>query len=312
MAQVVMVHGISHQLDAVDTIRAEWQPALAGGVRNAGFDTLADRLSPDSRSEDRFAVGVAFYGELFRQAGQMGDGTEELPLDLQACADELALAYLKRAAQAQDAELKRAAEEELAALGELEVGERMGRRSLERKLVARLARLPWLARLGMPAATWWLRELNQVTRYLCDEVVRDTAQRRLLQQVDDGTQVIVAHSLGSVVAYETCFRLLERRQEPLPLLVTVGSPLGLANIVYQRLRPQPPVFPPLVRRWVNVADRNDIVAAEPDLGRFFGSVPEAAVFDAAATVHNGREAHSITAYLTSKEVGRPIGETLTT
>ena len=48
MPHVVIVHGISHRLDAADTIRAERLPALAGGVRNAGFEAIADRLSPDS------------------------------------------------------------------------------------------------------------------------------------------------------------------------------------------------------------------------------------------------------------------------
>jgi hypothetical protein len=221
-------------------------------------------------------------------------------------ADELALAYLRRAATAQDDEVRRAAEEELAALGEIEAGEHMGARALGRHLVARLARLPWLARVGMPGATWWNRNLDQVTRYLTDPVVRETAQQRILELVDERTRVFVAHSLGSVVAYETCFRL----ERPLPLLVTIGSPLGLANVVYHRLRPQPPVFPALVKRWVNVSDRNDVVAAEPDLGRFFGAVPEGAVFYGAGIVHNGRDAHSASAYLTAIQVGRPVGEAL--
>src|SRR6516225_8981118 len=49
------------------------------------------------------------------------------------------------------------------------------------------------------------------------------------------------HSLGSVVAYEATQEL----EHPLPLLITLGSPLGLNTIVYQRLRPQPPSFPPM-------------------------------------------------------------------
>jgi hypothetical protein len=61
---------------------------------------------------------------------------------------------------------------------------------------------------------------------------------------------------------------------------------------------------------VNVADRNDIVAAEPSLGRFFGNVSVGARFDSDWSVHNGRDAHSAKAYLTAVEVGRPIGQTL--
>jgi hypothetical protein len=37
MADIVLVHGIAHELDSADTIEKEWVPALAGGVRTAGF-----------------------------------------------------------------------------------------------------------------------------------------------------------------------------------------------------------------------------------------------------------------------------------
>ena len=69
---------------------------------------------------------------------------------------------------------------------------------------------------------------------------------------------------GSVIAYE-CAHLLEY---PLPLLVTFGSPLGLRTIVTDRLNP-PPSFPQKVAVWLNVANREDVVAAEPDLRPLF-------------------------------------------
>ena len=102
--------------------------------------------------------------------------------------------------------------------------------------------------------------LIQVTRYLSDELIRALAQQRVLDLVEDDTRIIIGHSLGSVVAYECAHRLAQS----LPLLVTLGSPLGLRTVVTDRLRP-PPSFPPKVGRWVNVADREDVVAAEPDL-----------------------------------------------
>jgi hypothetical protein len=306
MAHVVMVHGISHQFEAADSIRADWLPSLAGGVRNAGFSDIADRLAPTAAIADPFETRVAFYGALFRTPGQQGGAGGPLPIERQRLADELSLAYLRRAGQAADAELQRAASEELAALGLLEAGERQGVRELPRLLLNRLLRLPWIGRPGMQVATWWNHNLHQVTLYLTDDQVREKARRAVAELVDDRTRVIVGHSLGSIVAYEACFDL----KRPLPLLVTIGSPLGMAQIVYERLRPQPPVFPPVVQRWVNVADRNDIVAAEPDLGRFFGDVPVGARFDANGRVTTGRDAHSARAYLTAVEVGRPIAEAL--
>jgi hypothetical protein len=106
-----------------------------------------------------------------------------------------------------------------------------------------------------------------------------------------------------VVAYEAAQRL----NAPLPLLITLGSPLGLRTVVYDRVVPQPPSYPPHVRHWVNIADRNDLVAAEPDLRPMFGQIPTGAVFDGGWTVHNGAKPHQAEFYLTKQQVGGPIG-----
>ena len=96
---------------------------------------------------------------------------------------------------------------------------------------------------------------------------------------------------------------------PLPLLLTIGSPLGLETIIYQRLRPQPPSFPPRVKRWVNVADREDYVAAEPDLRPMFSDgMPAAAMFESRFTVDNGAQPHNADFYVSKAEVGKAVGE----
>ena len=147
--------------------------------------------------------------------------------------------------------------------------------------------------------------LVQVTRYLSDELIRALAQQRVLDLVEDDTRIVVAHSLGSVVAYESAHRL----SHPLPLLLTLGSPLGLRTIVADRLRP-PPSFPPQVERWVNVADREDIVAAEPDLRpRFAADLADPSRF-AGVLVDNGSAPHSPVHYLGKIAVGRAISEAL--
>jgi hypothetical protein len=90
--------------------------------------------------------------------------------------------------------------------------------------------------------------------------------------------------------------------------VTLGSPLGLQNIVYRRLRPQPPAFPAQVQRWINIADRDDFVAADPNLGVLFGAgKPDSALFECGYMVDNGAEPHNSSFYLSKKEVGAPVG-----
>ncbi len=83
-------------------------------------------------------------------------------------------------------------------------------------------------------------------------------------------RVLIAHSLGSVVAYETMWANPELDVD---LLITLGSPLGMRNVVFERLLPTPldggGRRPPNVGRWVNIADKDDIVAIPPALGGFF-------------------------------------------
>jgi pimeloyl-ACP methyl ester carboxylesterase len=78
-----------------------------------------------------------------------------------------------------------------------------------------------------------------------------------------GADIVIAHSLGSVVAYEA----LWKNRIEVPLLITVGSPLAFPRIVFPKLAP-PPVGgrgrrPPGVRCWANIADVGDIVATPP-------------------------------------------------
>ncbi|MFI1420805.1 hypothetical protein ACH4VX_23050 [Streptomyces sp. NPDC020731] len=61
MARVVAVHGIGKQLLGEESLLKEWWPALADGLRRAGADGVARR--PDT--------AMAFYGDLFRPAGQL-------------------------------------------------------------------------------------------------------------------------------------------------------------------------------------------------------------------------------------------------
>jgi len=87
--------------------------------------------------------------------------------------------------------------------------------------------------------------------------------------------VLIAHSLGSVVAYETLHLLSDTA--PVPLWVTLGSPLALPKAVFDRLSPAPVggrgPRPAAVRRWANLADRGDLVALPPKgISRRFSGV----------------------------------------
>jgi hypothetical protein len=309
MATIVLVHGIAQEQEAADTLEAEWVPALAGGVRTAGYRAIANRIRRDPGIKDTIEARMAFYGSLYLKPGLQGSDPDEFSPEEAAVAEALAVQWLKRAAaQASRPNEQAAAARELAYV-QHEIGtEEAGIGALKRRAINGLAKLRWFAPFGMGFAERFVyKALAQVTRYFSDEQIREAAQRSVLDLIGPDTKIVIGHSLGSVIAYETVGRL----GQPLPLLITLGSPLGLDTIIYPKLQPQPPVFPPTVTRWVNVADSDDFIAAEPDLTPLFSAgIPSAAVFEGARTVDCGAEPHRARFYLTKAQVGGPIGETL--
>jgi pimeloyl-ACP methyl ester carboxylesterase len=122
--------------------------------------------------------------------------------------------------------------------------------------------------------------------------------------LDDDTRLVIGHSLGSVLVWEACQAL----GQPLPMLVTLGSPLGLDNVIYPRLRPQPPTWPPPVQRWVNVAHPDDVVAVDPDLGWLFPA-PSGLTVES-YTPRSKHEHHAAAGYLDEQATGRAVADAL--
>ncbi|MEU7602301.1 hypothetical protein [Streptomyces sp. NPDC041003] len=102
--------------------------------------------------------------------------------------------------------------------------------------------------------------------------VRERVKSAMVRHRPD---VVVAHSLGSVVAYEALHDLAGALD--VRLLLTLGSPLALPNAVFHRLDPGPlegrGARPPGVRQWVDIADVGDFVAVpKGELARVFEGV----------------------------------------
>ena len=311
MATIVLVHGIDNQSESADLIENLWLPALAGGVRISGRGDLADRLWPPRSRPDAIDCRAAFYGGLFRSPDRQeaGDDPRDWTPEQTALAETIALEWLERIAEraptgSADAEQARLALD----IARDPVGARaQGSGNVLRQALKTLSRVSWLAKTGMYLAERFiLTSLVQVTHYLTDEATRAQAQKSVLGLVTSDTRVIIGHSLGSVVAYE-CAHQLKR---PLPLLVTLGSPLGLRTIVADRLRP-PPSFPPKVSSWLNVANREDFVATEPDLRpRFAHDLPATSRFEGVWFSETGKNPHRAETYLGRLAVGRALEQAL--
>jgi endonuclease G len=75
----------------------------------------------------------------------------------------------------------------------------------------------------------------------------------------DGPVVVLAHSLGTIIAYDV-LRELAAHELDVPLFVTAGSPLGVTEV--QDLIKNPLEVPAVVDRWLNVSDLRDLVALD--------------------------------------------------
>src|SRR5262249_41525272 len=115
---------------------------------------------------------------------------------------------------------------------------------------------------------------QQVNAYLDGPGVRERVLDLVAADVTADTRVVVGHSLGSVVAYEYC---CGRQAQGVELLVTLGCPLGIPRLIFDRLDPSPVhgrgAWPAPVLRWVNVADRKDVVALHKQLAPRFDPSP---------------------------------------
>lgn len=140
-------------------------------------------------------------------------------------------------------------------------------------------------------------ELIQVHRYLADDELAEQIRARVLEKVGHGCEVLVGHSLGSVVAFET---LALHPELEVGTLVTVGSPLSMRTVV-NRLRAETPEgeLPGGFERWVNIYDKSDPVAGAGVVSRLW---PGAKDFE----VNNGKEPHSITRYLSKRVTGLAV------
>lgn len=303
MARIVLVHGIGQTQQGADTLEAAWLPALAAGVRRAGHPDLADTIWP--QVPHARTARMAHYADLYLAPGSQGDESDITPDD-ENLLDDLVLEWLHAAAErAADPRDRANAARALAAHEHDGAPGVQGHRAVGRPLLNALTRMRWFAPLGLAAAGRTVhRALAQVPRYLDDPSIRATAQRRVLDLIDADTRLVIGHSLGSVVAYEAL-----HHANHATAFITLGSPLGMRTLIYDKLQPQPPSIPTSVTAWHNFADTNDLVAAVLDLAPHFHSSNRITITDNSAP-DNGSTPHDAVAYLTKRSVGDAIADAL--
>lgn len=276
MSRIVLVHGIGQQSKGPESLLNDWLPALRDGV------VLAGSTPPEAAD-----VAMAFYGDLFRPVGRAVGEPDLDASDITDSFDEdLLLAWWREAASTDPGVTGPDAET------------RLRTPLLIQRALNALGHSKFFAHVSDRAL---ILSLRQVHCYFTESMVRNRAIDRVAQQVSSRTRVIVGHSLGSVVAYEA---LCAHPEWQVETFISLGSPLGMRGLVFDRLTPPPQqataTWPTSLKFWTNIADRGDIVAAQKNLSPLFGS----RVND--VLVHNGTKAHDVRPYLTAKETGAAI------
>jgi hypothetical protein len=308
---IVCVHGRSEQWQLKDRILADFQ----GGI----LEGLGRLPSPVAITPDR--ILLAFYGDLFlpdaalpsSEAADSGAAWPRRPAAslAPAAVDPLYQINVARAI------LREASRRSL-----LEAG---GQR-YQGALRPQEGGLVWLHALlahileGLEHIFGAPRELlrlfvGDVDLYLHHAALRAQVMGRLLsilRQQADRSLIILAHSLGTVVAYDV---INTHREIPITAFITLGSPLGLSPFIYQELLPPLPPsqkhpFPPNVAAWHNFYDPNDIVALVSDLAPLFPGPPGQAVISTPVQ-NNPADPHSLTGYLIQTAVAQAINNALT-
>ncbi|GGM88941.1 hypothetical protein GCM10010106_40330 [Thermopolyspora flexuosa] len=249
---IVGVHGIGKYRyfqaagsasGAAEAMRAKWNRYLHAGLHGAA--------PYDGRS---YISEIAYYAHLLRQ------GDAEPIRDLRRMGPEHSLLMADWLTQLGLGRLDGVR----AVAGESLTG--MLRRLAEWAVGRFGPRLEEFARNFVPEVAAYLAAPDAAARVRARDAVAEVIRRRR-------PAVVVAHSLGSVVTYEALWAHPGLRVE---LLVTMGSPLGMRNVVFERLLPAPlngrGERPPGVGRWVNIADKDDIVAIPATLSDRFAGV----------------------------------------
>lgn len=302
MARVAVVHGVGQQYEGERSLQLTIAPALCDGIDHAGGVVPAD--------DD---IHVAFYGNLFREEDARGDEEPGEPRSGDNSVEAgLALAWWRAAAHV-DPENVQSPDD---------VTDTRGKTSLTVKAALRALSMSRFATRATQRAL--LGELRQVRHYLYGDG-REAVLEKVCAQIAPDTEVVVGHSLGSVVAYEALCALPGHRVRA---LITLGSPLGIRNLVFDQLRPAPSmgrgVWPGVGVQWTNICDRHDVVALVEQLSGLFGD-GDPAVTDVRPspglaegtevirdqTVDNGWRAHDLLRYLRASATGRAVHAGLT-
>ncbi|WP_374012464.1 hypothetical protein [Pseudoxanthomonas koreensis] len=297
MRQLVFVHGRAQENKDAGALKEEWIQGLEEGLARSGLALPLDR--------DR--IRFPYYGDTLDQLSRdipHGEADEVIVRGTGADADEQAFVRAVIAEIAQQAGLS---EEQIVQMAGDEVVERgvLNWKWVRAALKGIDRFVPYASGASIALAT------RDVYHYLKNEAVRNVIDTGVACAFDpEAETVVVAHSLGTVVAFNVLRRLGTACKWKVPVLITLGSPLGVTRI--RDSLGKPIVRPDCVGRWTNAMDERDVVALYPLSPARFPLHPADFRIENMTHVRNHTDnRHGIAGYLDDAQVARAIHDALT-
>lgn len=281
--KLVMIHGRGQAGQNPEQLKQEWLTALRHGCARGQVQLPADTVVEFPYYGDVLAGLVAQVGAPLGQ-GFLAKGPISAPNE--ALQGEILLEIAARAG-----------------LSESDIRLETGNQPIQKgpanwewvqAIIRALDHIPGLNSRLIEAFT------RDVYVYLTYASVRAQIDKVIVDALGDEPCVVVAHSLGSVVAYNV---LRTRAAMPqYPQLITLGSPLGIRAIKQQLATPL--VSPPCIGQWFNAYDDRDVVALVPLNAQTFNVTPPIANKGDVLNFTDNR--HGIEGYLTDPVVAQQV------
>ncbi len=285
--RLLLVHGRAQEGKSEEIIRDEWMTALRRGFAVAGVREPAD-----------IRIDVPFYGDKLDELLRHRDLPQADNVATRGDAADDGYAAFLRDVAVQASENGIVADQELDA--ELRGPQERGPENWA--WVQAIIRV--VDRRATGVASFGIGKLlRDVFIYVNDRPVRRAINAIVAEKLTGEPTVVVAHSLGSMVAYEV---LRAHAGNMVPRYVTVGSPLGI-RAISQRLA-TPLTMPAGAADWYNAFDPHDVVALYPLDAANFAITPEIKNYPYVNNHTDNR--HGIGGYLDDAEIAAQIATAL--
>lgn len=286
--RILMIHGINQQNKDAGEIKQEWISALKNGFKNASLTFPADLV-----------FDFPYYGDLLISLQEAYEKEKN------------GGSYILKSSSPGDDPIETLQEKVLEEiLSDIDLQAlNITHEQPEIREKAWYNHAPWLAIARKLDNIRYLGNLSlvktttEVAAYLSVKLIRNKIDQEVSSAISPDTDMVIAHSLGSVISYNILGVLIKNAPD-LKLFITLGSPLGMKRIKAQL---EIPLKRPacLNGKWINIYDRLDIVSLNPLDEENFAINP---AIDNFAVENNSDDHHDSSEYLSDPLVASYINK----